>query len=310
MMVPMAVPWGTLEFNVLTQPMPRLSDRAFEILHGEVQHLSGDDPIGRIQREIALKRLHKLRQQRGTPVPLEELRDTIVDLFPDFSERILKSADRANRPPVLPWQRLKFVAIALGGLTSTLWLLNLPYPMIRYPVSRIAPIVLLPSFIRMDSHYRQAIAATEQADQLINQATSAADIDRGAAQVKLAQKNLDALPVWTLGYYPQTYCGWSGCSWRFTLDEFEQVRREVARMDAKVFQEQNAQTQLQQAEQAIDAAREKYQESKDFSDRRMALAQWQQAIDLFALIPESTIAGHIARVKLKSYERDFRQVYP
>ena len=161
----------------------------------------------------------------------------------------------------------------------------------------------------MDSNYRQAIAATEQADQLINRATSAADIDLGAAKVKLAQKNLDALPVWTLGYYPQTYCGWSGCSWRFTLDEFEQVRREVARMDAKVFQEKNAQTQLQQAEQAIDAAREKYQEAKDFSDRRMALAQWQQAIDLFALVPDRTIAGHTARVKLKSYERDFKQLY-
>ena len=106
---------------------------------------------------------------------------------------------------------------------------------------------------------------------MINQATSAADIDLGATKVNLAQKNLDALPVWTLGYYPQT--------------------------------------QLQQAEQEIDAAREKYQESRDFSDQRMALAQWQQAIDLFALIPEATIAGHTARVKLKSYDRDFKQLY-
>ena len=127
--------------------------------------------------------------------------------------------------------------------------------------------------------------------------------------MKLAQEDLDAMPVGTLGCYPQTYCGWSSCSWRFTLDESERVRKEVARMDAKVFQEKNAQTQLQQAEQALDATREEYQESRDFSDRRMALAQWQQVIDLFALIPEPTTAGRTARVKLKSYERDFRRVY-
>jgi len=159
--------------------MHRLSQCAFEILQAEVQRLSEDDPVGRIQQEIALKRLHKLHHQRGTSVSLDELQDTVVDLFPDFSELILKSADHTNRPPVLPWKRLKWAAIAPRGLTGTIWLLNLPYPMIRYPVSRVAPIVLLLSFIRMDSNYRQAIVATEQADQLINQTTSAADISLG-----------------------------------------------------------------------------------------------------------------------------------
>ncbi|HEY9908169.1 MAG TPA: hypothetical protein V6D18_11275, partial [Thermosynechococcaceae cyanobacterium] len=287
--------------------MNRLSDRAFEILQAEVRRLTGDDPIGRVQREIALKRLGKLRQP-GTPASLDDLRDVVVDLFPDFSEKVLKAANRANRAPVLPWKGLRFAAIAVGGLSGTVWVLNLPYPMIRYPVSRIAPIVLLPSFISMDSNYRQAIANTEQADQLINQSTSAADIELGGTKVKAAQKNLDALPVWFLGYYPQAYCGWFGCGWRFTLDEFQQARKEVARMDAKVFQEKNAQAQFQQAEKALETARQEYQEAPNSAERQVAIAQWQQAIDLLHQLPDVTLAGRAAKTKLQAYDRDFNQV--
>lgn len=102
-----------------------------------------------------------------------------------------------------------------------LWVVNLPYPMIRLPVARTAPILLLPSYMSMDYHYRRAIARVEQADQLINQATSAADLTLGEVKVKEAQQHLDALPVWFLGYWPQ-YTFWFG--WQFTLDEFKTAK--------------------------------------------------------------------------------------
>ena len=57
----------------------------------------------------------------------------------------------------------------------------------------------------MDRDYRQAIALVEQADQLVNQATSLADINLGQEKVNQAQKHLDALPVWFLGYEPQMF---------------------------------------------------------------------------------------------------------
>ena len=287
--------------------MNRLSDRAFEILQAEVRRITGNDAIGQVQREIALKRLEKLRQP-GAPVPVEELRDALADLFPDFSEKILHSAARANQPPSKLGNRLKFAAIGLAGFAGTIWVLNLPYPMIRYPVARIAPIVLLPSFISMDANYRQAIATTEQADQLINQSTSPADIELGETKVKIAQKSLDALPVWFLGYYPQAYCGWFGCSWRFTLDEFQQARKEVARMEAKVFQEKNALTQFQQAEQALGTAKQQYQESPNPAEKQAAIVQWQQAVDQLHQLPSATLAGRTAQTKLPAYDRDFEQV--
>ena len=102
--------------------------------------------------------------------------------------------------------KIKFAAIFVASTAGILWVVNLPYPMIRQPVAQAAPLLLLPSFMSMDRHYRGAIDSLEQADQLISKATSSADIERGGEKVKEAKKHLENLPVWFLGYYPQRYC--------------------------------------------------------------------------------------------------------
>lgn len=290
--------------------MSRLNQRAFEILKAEILRCSANDIAGEVQRDIALRRLERFQTQTGAPLTLEDLRDAIVDLFPGFSEKVLKAAARANCPsPTMNRLRMtSAVLVGLAGLAGGIWVLNLPYPPIRWSVARVAPILLLPSFISMDKNYRQAIAATEQADQLVNQATSAADLELGTTKVKTAQKSLDALPVWFLGYYPQAYCGFFQCSWHFTLDEFQSARKEVARMDAKLFQENNAQTQLNQADQLLGKAKQQYQSAPDASEKQAAIAQWQQAIDQLHQLPDQTLAGRMARPKLTAYERDFQQV--
>jgi hypothetical protein len=221
---------------------------------------------------------------------------------------VLKTAARANLPPSPSWNLIKFAAIAFAGTAGTIWFLNLPFPMIRYPVARVAPFVLLPSYISMDRNYRQAIMLTEQADQLVNQATTSADLQLGAEKVKGAQKSLDALPVWFLGYYPSFYCSWFRCAWGFTLDEFQGARRQVARMEAKLFQEQNAQKQLEQSDQALTVAKQQYQQASDQAKKAAAIAQWQEAIDQMHQIPDATLAGRMAQPKLTAYDRDFQQV--
>ncbi len=284
-----------------------LNSRAFEILKAEIDRRCQNNPAGQIQREIALKRLEKLCVRKGQPLTIEDLRNTLNDLFPDFNEQVLQRAAKANQP-TSPWLKWATVAaIALPSIAGAVWVLNLPYPMIRYPVARTMPMLLLPSFISMDHNYRAAIATTEQADQLVNQATSPADFELGATRVKTAQKHLDALPVWFLGYYPSAYCGWFGCSWRFTLDEFEQARKGVARMDAKLFQEKNAYTTLTQAEQTLNDAKQKYQAAPGMADKQTALAQWQQSMDNLQAIPRETLAGRTAQTKLVAYQRDFQQ---
>lgn len=290
--------------------MFRLNQRAFNILWAEIDRRSRNNPVEGMQRQIARKRLEKLCLQRGTPLTEGELRETLDDLFPDFNPQVLRAAAQANRPSAFGLGlKLGLGVLATGaGAAGLVWVLNLPYPMIRWPVARTAPILLLPSFVSMDHHYRQAISLVEQADQLVNQATAAADLELGSEKVKAAQKSLDALPVWFLGYYPQTYCGWFGCTWRFTMDEFQTARKEIGRMEARLFQEKNAQTQLNQAEEALEAAREAYQRATTEADRSTALEAWQRGMDILRQVPPPTLAGRQAPPKLAAAERDFGQV--
>src|SRR5512147_2054396 len=130
--------------------MFRLSKSAYDILVAEIQRCTEGTMAGQVQRDIAVKRLAKLCAQKGTPLTEAELGETLNDLFPNFSQAVLQKAACANRPPSPFWSRLKFGAIALTSVVGGVWLLNLPYPMIRYPVSRTMPIVLLPSFMAMD----------------------------------------------------------------------------------------------------------------------------------------------------------------
>jgi hypothetical protein len=287
--------------------MYRLNKRAFEILAAEVQKCGSDGEIGKTECLIVMKRLEKLRREKGHPANVDELRDTVVDVFPQFSEKAIKQAARANQPSAI-FSKIRWAAILVTTVTGVVWVVNLPYPMIRWPIAKTVPILLLPSFISMDRNYRGAVNYVEQADQLINKATSQADIERGAEKNKEAQKYLDHLPVWFLGYYPQAYCRFFSCTWKFTLDEFEDARRRVARMDAKVFQEKNAFTLLAEAENALGVAKQQYEQAKNAQEQQQAIASMQVVLDTLEQIPKETLAGKTAQTKLIAYERDFGKV--
>ncbi|BAB74591.1 hypothetical protein ACN23B_14475 [Anabaena sp. FACHB-709] len=284
--------------------MYRLNQRAWKLLLAEVEKCSGNDQVSKIEREIVNKRLEKLRSEKGSPAQIDELRDTVVDIYPQFSEKILKQAAKANQAPGI-FTKIKWTVILVGSSAGIVWVVNLPYPMIRWPVARTLPILLLPSYMSMDYHYRGVIQNLEQADQLINKATSSSDIEEGGKKVKEAQKHLDNLPVWFLGYYPQAYCSLFGCSWRFTLDEFEAARQRTARISAVVFQDKNALTPLNQGELAIELAKKQYEQATNSKDREQAIASWQAGIDQLEEIPAQTLAAKTAKAKLRAYTRDF-----
>jgi hypothetical protein len=201
--------------------------------------------------------------------------------------------------------KIKFAAFLIAGTAGVLWVVNLPYPMIRKPVAQAAPLLLLPSFMSMDHNYRGAIDSLEQADQLISRATSSADIELGGEKVKAAKKHLDNLPVWFLGYYPQRYCSLFSCSWQFTFDEFEQARQRTARLEAVVFQDKNALVPLNEAKTALATAKQQYEQATNTKDRESAIANWQIAIDQLDQISQQTLAGKTAQTQLIAYKRDF-----
>jgi len=285
--------------------MSRLYNQAYKILKVEVDKCAKEDVVGEVGKKIVMKRLDKLLFQSGEPLKEEELTYLVKDQFPNFSETVIQKAAKANKPPGI-LNKIAWISTALVGMAGIVWVGNLPYPMIRKPVARIAPIILIPSYINMDYNYREAIANVEQADQLINKATSSVDINFGAEKVALAQKHLDELPVWFLGYYPERYCTFFSCSWKFTLDEFETARKQVGRMEAKVFQEKNAQVLLTEAEQTIATAKQEYLEATTSTEKQQAIANWQTGIDRLAQIPPVTVAGKMAKPQLAATKRDFQ----
>lgn len=286
--------------------MTRLYNRAFEILKEEIFRYSKNDILAKAGRDIVLRRLERLLTEEGEPLTAKELQETIQDFFPDFSETVLKKAEKANQPSSI-WSKIVWAPVALVGGVGVIWFLNLPYPMIRKPVARIAPIVLFPSYMSMDYNYRKAVAKVEQADQLVNKSTSAADIDLGAEKVTEAQAHLDALPVWFLGYYPQRYCTFFSCSWQFTFDEFESARKQIGRIEAKSFQEKNALNLLNEAEKSIEIAKQQYNVGVTPAEKKEAIADWQAAIDVLEEIAPSTLAGKTARPKLAAAKRDLKE---
>ncbi len=288
--------------------MSRINQKAFDILAREIEIAAEKDNVaGEVARKIAFQRLNRLHSRQGKPVTEEELQELFQDILPNFSKKAIAKAVKANRPPSKLWL-IPYAGIGIAGLSGLIWLINLPYPMIRRPVASTAPILLLPSYLSMDHHYRKAIAKVEQADQLVNQATSLADIELGAEKVTQAQQHLNKLPVWFLGYEPQVYITWFRFSWLFTLDEFKLARAKIGRIEAKVFQEKNAMNQLEASETTIKQAKQDYQQAQDEETKRNAISNWQIGIDELVTIPTSTLGGKMATTKLNAYRRDFKEV--
>lgn len=292
--------------------MSRLNDRAYQLLKGAIRARYQQQPATRIPKEVLWQRLEKLRLQSGEPAGFEDLRAIVSDAFPDFDLGLLKSAARLNQPKTgwgfWGWGSwgcgLAGLVVATGGIA----LANLPLPPIRNVVADNAPLLLLPSFWMMDQDYRAATAATAQAKQLLDNATSAADIELGATKTQAAQAALDRLPVWFLGSRPKVYCSLVSCRWRFSLDEFAAARKTVARLEAQVFQERNAQALLSQALATVETARQQHQSAKDGSAQNAALGDWQSGIDRLREVPQETLAGRQARAKLVGIDRDFQSV--
>lgn len=200
------------------------------------------------------------------------------------------------------------ISLVLGG-AGLIWLVNLPYPMIRRPVSRVAPILLLPSYLSMDRNYRDAIANVEQSNQLIIKATSVNDIELGEEKVNAAKQNLEALPVWFLGYEPKRYCSlMGGCSWKFTFDEFEAARKQIGRMEAIVFQEKNALIQLNNSQNVLEEAENNYKNATNLDERQTALEQWRKVLQELSEIPPQTWAGKSVQSKLKFSKQEFEKL--
>ena len=203
-----------------------------------------------------------------------------------------------------PLKAVVGVGLLLGIPFGAIYLINLPYAAIRRPVAAKAPLLLLPSYISLDRNYRYAINTFEQAQQLIDGATTPADLDLGEQKLDQAQKSLDALPI---GWVDGSLSAYSSYNWQFSRSRFNATRAEVGRLKAKVFQEKNAQDALLVAEQSLTAAQQQYPQAETASERQTAITLWRTALEQLQKIPGETLAGKTARQNLLAYERSFEE---
>lgn len=243
-----------------------------------------------------------LQSPSPSPRSIEDLEQQMA-LEAQATQRQQPVAASANPKRIV--SQLIGVALLIGLPLGALALINLPYAPIRRPIAKTAPFLLLPSYISMDNHFRQAITTLEEAKQLIDQATAPADLQLGEQKLKQVQASLDHLPTSIWSELPETESWWYGR--RITLVGFNSARAELGRLQSKLFQEQNAQAALSEAEQDLSAARQQYQEASA-AEKQAAILVWQDAQDKMRQIPAATLAGRIAQQKLKIAERDYRAI--
>ncbi|MGG6295364.1 hypothetical protein ACQ4M4_13315 [Leptolyngbya sp. AN02str] len=233
-------------------------------------------------------------------------------------ERQMALEAQQNRMRVSPtapvrrggWKgKLMGLTLLVGLPTWLVWVANLPYAPIRNSVADNAPMLLLPSYIRYDNNFREAIALSQQAKQLIDNPTSPTDLDRGQIIVAEAQDRLDALPVTMHQYWDDDWYRWHGWyGWSYSPSYFNNIRTEVGRLQATVAQEQTAQTALTTAEQAIATAKQSYQQAQTPIDQQSAIAAWREALQSLELIPRQTLAGRNAEIKHTAAQQEFHRI--
>ncbi|MBD2527522.1 hypothetical protein [Nostoc sp. FACHB-133] len=263
------------------------------------QNASGINSSVTSQQPIVLKQPAKPSKSKT----LAELEQEIAAQGQISSTSHQKRPSKANRGI---GTKLIWIVILIGIPAGVVWVANLPYSIIRRTVVQNAPFLLLPSYMSMEQHYRQALASIEQAEYLIEKPTSAADLALGEQQLQQTKTHLDNLPVGLVNDWPEYKYWWY--DWRFSIYGLNTARRQVGQLEAKVFQEKNAQTLLTDNSQALLNAKQQYQIATTVTDKKSAFAAWRSALDKLEEIPGQTLAGRTAQNQLDAYKRDFKEV--
>ncbi|MGY6528915.1 MAG: hypothetical protein ACXITR_03200 [Cyanobacterium sp.] len=228
----------------------------------------------------------------------EEIYNTKTKDSPQTQEPKFKSSIR----------RLIISGIGIGIPIGFLYIVNLPYAAIRRPINNHAPILLLPSQIVVENNFKKALNLTEQAEQLIDNATDFPDLELGSQRLAEGKIYLDKIPIIAqnelMGYGGSRFFYRSS----FSGSQFMTMRRKVGELEAKVFQGNNAKVTLNNLEEQLGQIKNQYQNSNSDQERRQIIQQWRTMLNEFNLISPSTFAGTIARQKLVAHQLDFEDM--
>ncbi|AFZ46863.1 hypothetical protein Cyast_0891 [Cyanobacterium stanieri PCC 7202] len=245
-----------------------------------------------------------LAPQKSEPkTRLEELEAEIIE--PKIKETPRQKTNKIKSS----LRQFLITCIGVGIPIGFLYIANLPYTAIRRPVNNHAPILLLPSQIVVENNFKKALNLTEQAEQLIDNATDFPDLELGAQRLAEGKIYLDRIPIIAQNEL-MGYGGGSRGFFRssFSGSRFMNMRRKVGELEAKVFQGNNARVTLDRLETELTAIKTQYQNSNSDTEKRQIIQQWRTMLNEFNLISNATFAGTIAQQKLVAHQADFEDV--
>ncbi|MEL6816026.1 MAG: hypothetical protein AAFP03_14635 [Cyanobacteria bacterium J06598_3] len=97
--------------------MPRLSDRAFQIVKNEIERCYTDSPADQIERIILLARLQTLRARKGKPMNRAQIWEELSDIAPNFDQDVLIEAANVDTDSPIVGASIGIGAVAM--LVST-----------------------------------------------------------------------------------------------------------------------------------------------------------------------------------------------
>lgn len=173
--------------------MPRLSDRAFQIIELEIQDLHNQGAIDKLDKAILLSRLKTLQAESGKPLSRAQIWETLSDIIPGIDLKVLTSA-------AYPENGSQKVTLSLG-LGAAAVLVASTAGMEATTASVGAPDSLFESLASQDE-------ATKQSREMRYVAQPVANVETSQPRFSLFRRKVGAKPVEIDAFVEAKRLGW------------------------------------------------------------------------------------------------------
>ncbi|MGB5961388.1 MAG: hypothetical protein WBG73_12060 [Coleofasciculaceae cyanobacterium] len=318
--------------------MARLNDHAYKILKKEIRKCSENDALGKLEQKMLLEELEKLKTSTNssTPANLEDLKSLVSATYPNFSEKALLEAAKANRPLGV-FGQIKLAVLGVIGVSILLVggcgaiglgliiMLSNDSESVASKNSNSEDATSLST----EEHFEKATVLLEESEELVNKVATPADLVLSENKLKEAKIHLDKLPtsstvtslekVYTQpskrrkkrrsknSYYYTTYTSST------PDEEVASLRSKYEQLEGKVIELKAGRTRdgklITAAKQFAFAAATEGQNSPHSSDKwQQVESLWSQAIDRLQEIPVGNPDYVEAQKLLTTYQTNLGNV--
>lgn len=313
--------------------MPSLNNRAFHLLKNEIHKCSKNDALGKLEKKMLLEELEKWHHSStensstsSTPATIEELKTLVTATYPNFSEKVLSEAVKANRS-IGVLERIRLTVLGLIGVAILLvggcGAIGLTIIMLSDNDSESVASKESDSKDVTENHLEKATELLEELEQLVGKVTTPEALALSEKKLQEAKKHLDQLPTSSTvtstdkvysGSYKRRKKRRSGNTYYYSTYTTTNPNEEVASLRSRYEQLQakitdlkagsaRAGTLITVAKQFAFSAAKEGQNSPHTADKWEQIeGLWSQAIDRLQEIPVGSPDYVEAQKLIASYQ--------